>query len=359
MNLRQSQPALLTLYTSFLVFTQPVLRSLEKVNFIILTLHLKEIEMKKLMTLFFALTSFIYVSAQIDTTLSDYFPLDVGNYWEYTDNLQNLWKMEAIKDTIMPNGKTYTLIRDSSDWWGAGTIYYNFYRIDDSMRVWEYVGNWVGNCDGEYLTFNLPLPDRAVWTTCIDLNNPDSTNNFPCLAWTQNKFYPSLNFAAIEKTFCGALVDTTTGDTTICESFYYDLFELARGIGLARRASDEQIFISGAIIRGVQYGTILSVEKIENYLKDENGSFEIYPNPFNAESVISFILTKSSDVKICIYDMLGREIASISKGYLAPGKYQERLIIPEESRLKLSSGIYLVSLITEQKIKTKKVVLLK
>ncbi len=161
--------------------------------------------MNKLLIFIVFFIAFSKLEAQIDTTLRDYFPLEVGNYWEYRDAFFNLWKIEAIKDSTMSNGKNYVVFKDSTDWI-AGGIYYYYYRIDDSMKVWEYVGeNNPGSCDKEYLIFDLTLADSTIWTTCAPTNNPDPDNNFPCLAWTQNKYYSSLNFQTIEKTFCGAI----------------------------------------------------------------------------------------------------------------------------------------------------------
>ncbi|MBI5475011.1 MAG: CotH kinase family protein [Ignavibacteriae bacterium] len=41
---------------------------------------------------------------------------------------------------------------------------------------------------------------------------------------------------------------------------------------------------------------------------------ENYPNPFNASTVVSFRLPMASDVRIAVYDMLGREVALLATG---------------------------------------------
>jgi hypothetical protein len=45
--------------------------------------------MKKIYITILFVTITIQVQSQIDSSLRDYFPLDVGNYWEYRDNLFN------------------------------------------------------------------------------------------------------------------------------------------------------------------------------------------------------------------------------------------------------------------------------
>ncbi|MCH9029036.1 MAG: T9SS type A sorting domain-containing protein [Bacteroidetes bacterium] len=315
--------------------------------------------MVKILIMIFLGASITEFKAQIDTTLREYFPLEIGNYWEYRDNLFETWTIEAIKDTIMPNGKTYTVLKDSTSWSG-GTIFYYYYRMDDSMKVWEYVGGRPGNCDSEYLIFDLTLPDSTFWTTCIS-PNPFPEHNFPCIARTQTRYYSSLNLLTSAKTFCGALVDTIAQDTTYCGSFYYPLYELAKGIGLAYRIAElgNAIFITGAIINGVQYGTITNVDEKDHNLKDGELSFEIYPNPFNSETIFSFTLSKYSDVKINLYDILGKEIAVIFNESLNTGKYQQRFNPANIGSNSLSSGIYLVTFQVNKDLITKKLIILK
>ena len=46
-----------------------------------------------------------------------------------------------------------------------------------------------------------------------------------------------------------------------------------------------------------------------------------YPNPFNASTVIRFELPVSSEVRVEIFDLLGRSVALLESGSLAPGAY--------------------------------------
>jgi len=47
-----------------------------------------------------------------------------------------------------------------------------------------------------------------------------------------------------------------------------------------------------------------------------------YPNPFNSKTIISYNLSADSDVKIGIYDVLGKEIETVSQGVLTRGSYE-------------------------------------
>jgi hypothetical protein len=47
-----------------------------------------------------------------------------------------------------------------------------------------------------------------------------------------------------------------------------------------------------------------------------------FPNPFNPTTVISYQLPVTSTVRLDIYDVLGRKVASLADGIKSPGKHQ-------------------------------------
>lgn len=79
-----------------------------------------------------------------------------------------------------------------------------------------------------------------------------------------------------------------------------------------------------------------------------------YPNPFNPETTIKYQLPVSDFVTLKIYDVLGKEVASLAEGFKQSG---EHTISFDAS--KLSSGIYYYSLISGSTRLTKKMLLLK
>jgi hypothetical protein len=60
-----------------------------------------------------------------------------------------------------------------------------------------------------------------------------------------------------------------------------------------------------------------------------------YPNPFNPSTVISYRLAVRSSVSLKVFDVLGREVATLASGEEAAGSYQVRFDAGD-----LSSGVY-------------------
>jgi hypothetical protein len=78
------------------------------------------------------------------------------------------------------------------------------------------------------------------------------------------------------------------------------------------------------------------------------------PNPFNASTVIRFELSRASSVEIKIFDIYGREIASIVNGQRSIGAHWELWDAGEAP-----SGIYFVRLTVKGFSQTQKLLLLK
>jgi hypothetical protein len=79
-----------------------------------------------------------------------------------------------------------------------------------------------------------------------------------------------------------------------------------------------------------------------------------YPNPFNPSTVISWQLPTSSQVSLKVYDILGRETATLVDKFLSAGNYEITF-----NAGSLSSGTYFVRLTSEGKQALKKIILIK
>ncbi|MFQ5652593.1 MAG: peptidoglycan DD-metalloendopeptidase family protein [bacterium] len=94
--------------------------------------------------------------------------------------------------------------------------------------------------------------------------------------------------------------------------------------------------------------------------KPAPGSFSLsqnYPNPFNPSTTIEFALPQRSDVTLKLYDILGREVATLLEGELAAGVHQVDFNAEE-----LASGVYIYRIEAEGSsrfVRARKLMLLK
>jgi len=79
-----------------------------------------------------------------------------------------------------------------------------------------------------------------------------------------------------------------------------------------------------------------------------------YPNPFNPKTVVSYQLPEVSDVKLAVYDLLGREVATLVNERNAPGAYAVTF-----DGANLPSGVYIYRLTTGRFEEVRKMVLMR
>lgn len=82
--------------------------------------------------------------------------------------------------------------------------------------------------------------------------------------------------------------------------------------------------------------------------------FQNYPNPFNPTTVIAYQLPQTSQVKLKVFDGLGKEIATLVNGRQAAGRYH----VPFTA-VGLASGVYFYRLQAGSFVETKKMMLVK
>ena len=81
---------------------------------------------------------------------------------------------------------------------------------------------------------------------------------------------------------------------------------------------------------------------------------DIYPNPFNPATTISFNVSDNIDLNLTIYDINGREISVLAHGNYAPGKYSVNW-----NASALGSGIYFARLSSDSFNQVQKLMLVK
>jgi len=99
---------------------------------------------------------------------------------------------------------------------------------------------------------------------------------------------------------------------------------------------------------------IITNININTNISDDFALYQNYPNPFNPETSIRFDLSKLSNVKITLYDMLGRELTGLIEKNLSPGSY-----IVNWNAVNYPSGVYFYKLEAGEFTDIKKMVLIK
>ncbi|MEW5799282.1 MAG: T9SS type A sorting domain-containing protein [Bacteroidota bacterium] len=83
--------------------------------------------------------------------------------------------------------------------------------------------------------------------------------------------------------------------------------------------------------------------------------FQNYPNPFNPTTTIGFTLQRSGLTTLKVYDVLGREVATLVNEYREAGVYHQSVFNASDA----ASGIYIVRLESAGNVQSKKIVLMK
>ena len=81
-----------------------------------------------------------------------------------------------------------------------------------------------------------------------------------------------------------------------------------------------------------------------------------YPNPFNPSTTINFSIAKEANVRLAVYDIMGREVANLVNSKLTQGTYKFDFNADD---YKLSSGMYIYKLMTNDFTMSKKMFLIK
>ena len=316
----------------------------------------------KLLILFIFTISFSQcVLSQVNYSL--YFPLNVGNKFYFKKvhcgpggACDTSYIVSRILFTKVYNAKTYYYCQN---YLGRGTSFdsVNYYIRYDS----------IAGCLVKYDTFAVSCGYEAKLFKFISLTG-DSTG-ISCVFGDNFK--------------CTGIFDTTIfGITVNAKKFEFSYYNngywrslkniFCRNIGpifdysyvATVHSSQTNIhYLKGAYINGMIYGDtcLIGINKISSNIPDKFELFQNYPNPFNPTTKIKFSIPTAGDVKLIVYDILGREIQILVSGQLQPGTYEG-----EFDGNNFSSGIYYYTLKTDASaslrtgyFETKKMVMIK
>jgi hypothetical protein len=269
-------------------------------------------------------------------TPDSFFPTHVGNLWQYHGAV-SLWQdWSILQDSIASDGYRYLYVRFSR----TGEQYW-WYRLDSVFSVYRFPPTW------DDTLYRLASDFSDVWLR-------SSGPTFPYYSWVYDTLHSVVFGRAVTiKVIRSGPFHPDSGGN----SFYFTEQHLASGFGVIYHWEEpgNVAFLSGCIVAGDTFGTIVSVRSNEGLPIPAHATLhQNYPNPFNPSTRISFQLTAYSDVKLGIYDLLGREVAVLLNEVKPQGVYSVTWNAVDQP-----SGVYFYRLTTNDGSTTRRMLLLR
>jgi len=278
-------------------------------------------------------------SAQLLDSALAYFPLAIGNTWQYAHYIPSpppqgyryeYYRLVVAGDTLMPNGKTYFILQQvplRANSLPSGTP--GYLRMD-SITANLYGGYYPSTPGGEFR-----------WDSLL----------------TQPQIPPSLgNHLTVHR-------DTVLGRPTLTRTvsdMFGSGYSLSWGLGPTEwivYGEDEFLRYSILVyakINGLEYGTLESVN-IEN--QDLPIFFQLeqnYPNPFNPTTTIRYAIPQRIHVTLSVYNSLGQLVATLVNETKDAGYHDVRF-----DASGLASGVYFYRLMAGDYLATKRLLLIR
>lgn len=292
--------------------------------------------------------------AQADSTLLDYYPLQIGNRWEYEDKFEDFQKdttifkyfsVEVIGDTLLPNQKRYQVLRRKSI---PDTVphEYSYERIDStSFNIYRYdVGDDWHKADEFFIDSLRLIATGGEFIGFSRLHNLPQT----LISYRGASTDTVLNYPTTIQRF-------HANDIILISGFEY---WFARGLGMVYGFLRETLWrnpitLIYAEINGQVFGNPVGIQP----QAVENLRFKLYqnfPNPFNPSTTIQYELLTDGVVELHIYNVLGQKIKTFFKGLQTAGLHKI-----EFNAGSLASGIYFYQIRSGGFVDRKKLILLR
>ncbi len=272
---------------------------------------------------------------------SDYFPLQIGNVWQYDHPYQTFFQLfHVIRDTIIGDSvRIYQMNRESmfndDGKWIKGAPFYYHYNQDSTMVYRDidfpetpYTGLPVidtGHGIGHRIQYLL---GDVVFTLTVT-----DTGTAPMFGQSR----PWLEFGAINP-----------DDSSVIEYIRY-----VAGIGPTEIGIDTLVY---AKINGMEYGTPFSnsIRDEQRTVTPDEFSLNVYPNPVTDHAVIVLENLSPRETEISIIDIRGRTVRTIHNPGHDIGCLKLRWNGKDRQGNPLANGIYFVVVRQNNEIKSVK-----
>jgi photosystem II stability/assembly factor-like uncharacterized protein len=307
-----------------------------------------------------------------------YFTDDEGANWIYAGFINNTILAMAVSRNIIfasthDNG-VYRSTDNGINWNSTGIYNQYIYGLAaDSNAVFagtesqgiykstNFGDNWINVSPIYFKVESILIKDQTIYAGTYngiyystnygtDWQYRGLTSKFICaLAFQGNRIFAGSKFY-------GEFISTDNGVTWTGDNE-----------GLPEYPSINTLFIfNNSVFAGTRWNSIwhkavseIGVISLTNEIPNRFSLSQNYPNPFNPQTKIKFAVPsnvkgQTSNVKLIIYDLLGREVATLVNEELKPGTYEA-----DWDGSNYSSGVYFYKIISGDFVETKKMVLMK
>ncbi|MCX7876078.1 MAG: family 10 glycosylhydrolase [Melioribacteraceae bacterium] len=185
----------------------------------------------------------------------------------------------------------------------------------------------------------------------------DKTTNVtltPKLIWNKSKSASQYNLKVADG--LSIAPSNTILDTTLVDTFYTFKKQLAENKIYTWSVLASNQFGKSELAEPYKFKTQSPSHLEEISLPTEFLLYQNYPNPFNPETIIRYQLPKECNVRLSVYDLLGRELAVLINEKQTQGFYNYSLSI---TKYGFSSGVYFYKLQADEFTSIKKFVIVK
>ena len=169
----------------------------------------------------------------------------------------------------------------------------------------------------------------------------------------------------VDGTGAPVLIDTVLSDTVL-NIPYQDLAELIGMLGQTSISGNWTVFTTDSddttmsndvwnIL--IDAGGVLSIHG--DVIPDVYALHQNYPNPFNPTTILRYDLPEDTQVRITIYDIMGREVRTLFNNHQSAGYKSVVWDATNDLGQPVSAGMYLYRIFAEEFVQVKKMVLLK
>ena len=339
---------------------------------------------KRFSTLFF---NFIFVNLIVSQPIlgqSDVIvPLNVGNYWVFTDStflndsliVVDTSRVEITGKTIIEfQGNNYEvffwnwfnmnsnppqpeplkwLVRNEPD----GLWEYGMLNDMDTLLLKNLNLKFPANIGDSWPIMAYLIADTSITVSdtlimeCLDTDKEYIT---PCGTYQCYVYQYQWNFMdeLFESFVCpfNFIEHYFKIQSSLADTFKVRLF-FSPNVGMVGYETELGPISTRRVLNS--YDLITDVHINENNLSGFQ-LFQNYPNPFNPSTFIKYSIPNSSNISIKVFDILGNEIITLFDEYKQAGSYEI-----EFNAANLPSGLYFYRIINGKYSETKKMILLK